>query len=87
MAAWGQKGSKISLKYIYIYIYIYLIVLQQQNNRLSALSLSYDVSFHITGNQTQVSQSERTVNILLQELIIFLLIVLVFKASEDIFIN
>ena len=85
MAAWGQKGSKISLKYIYIYFY--LIVLQQQNNRLSALSLSYDVSFHITGNQTQVSQSERTVNILLQEWIIFLLIVLVFKASEDIFIN
>ena len=50
-----------------VYIIFYVIVLQQQNNRLSALSLSYDVSFHITGNQTQVSQSEQTVNILLQE--------------------
>ena len=50
-----------------VYIIFYVIVLQQQNNRLSALSLSYDVSFHITGNQTQVSQFERTVNILLQE--------------------
>ena len=50
-----------------IYIFLCHSILQQQNNRLSALSLSYDVSFHITGNQTQVSQSEGTLNILLQE--------------------
>ena len=45
------------------YIIFYVVVLQQQNNRLSALSLSYDVLFHNTVNQTQASQS----NFLLQE--------------------
>ena len=54
------KKKQIFFKNIYDF---YVIVLQQQNNRLSALSLSYDVSFHITGNQTQVSQSEGTLNI------------------------
>ena len=58
-----QHIKQLKQIFFKIYIIFYVVVLQQQNNRLSALSLRYDVSFHNTGNQTQASQS----NFLLQE--------------------